>query len=164
MVMGSLFVQAQYHIQRNTAYFEFLGVSEFYSINVDHIINEFHHNSETFRVGVSFRPKNSVYVNMGLNFMHGLKRQKDRYIEAGAGAVYKYEYYKNKATGSTFSFMEKSDAYGYISLAYRKQGTKKDPIFWKVAFTPMIARGPFENASWLSWVMPSAGVSVGYSF
>jgi hypothetical protein len=162
--LGSLLVQAQYHVQRNTVYGEFLGVSEFYSINGDHIINEFHHNSETIRAGISFRPGNSIYLNAGPNLMHGLKRQKDRYIEVGVGAVYKYEYTKGKATGEKYSFVQKSDAYGYFSVGYRKQGTRKDPMFWKVAFTPMIARGPFENASWLSWIMPSAGVSLGYSF
>ena len=52
-VFCRFFAKAQYHIQRNTAYLEFLGVAEFYSINIDHIINEFHHNSETFRFGTA---------------------------------------------------------------------------------------------------------------
>lgn len=146
---------AQYHIQRNTAYLEFLGVGEFYTVNLDHIINEFHHNSSSFRVGTAFRPGNSVYLTSGLNLMHGLKRQRDRYLEMGAGGVYVNRYAQQAS---------KHDAYGYLSFGYRKQGTKKDPLFWKVALTPLLFRLPKKEASWLGFILPSAGASIGYSF
>lgn len=160
---------AQYHIQRNTVYGELFGVGEFYTINIDHVINEFHHNSETFRAGISFRPGNSYYLTTGLNFMHGIKRQKDRYIEMGIGATYKNEYSKGKATGEKYTFLGKSDSFGYLSIGYRKQGTKKEPLFWKVAFTPLILRNIGDavkgsNVGWLGYFMPSIGASVGYSF
>lgn len=153
IMLFSGFVSAQYHVQRNTAYIEFLGVSEFYSLNLDHIINEFHHNSETVRIGFSYRPKNSVYISSGLNLMHGFKKKKDRYFEAGFGGVYAYR----------FANQPPHDAFGYLTLGYRKQGTKKDPLFWKVAFTPLIARAP-KGGDWLGWFLPSVGGSVGYSF